>query len=68
MRLLSTVLYACGDDPDRWAAVEGQANLLLTAAQREIVEPQTLPPCTPRSKHSANRWPSGGADRHRVRS
>ena len=37
-------LYACGDDPDRWAAVEGHANLLLAAAERATVEPADLAP------------------------
>jgi uncharacterized membrane protein len=42
LRLLSTVLYACGDDPQRCATLENQANLLIAAAEREAVEPADL--------------------------
>jgi uncharacterized membrane protein len=42
LRLLSTVLYACADDPDQWATLEDQAKLVLAAAEREVVEPTDL--------------------------
>ena len=38
LRLLSTVLSATGDDPERWAAIESQADLVVAAAEREIIE------------------------------
>jgi uncharacterized membrane protein len=42
LRLLSTVLATSTDDPDRWAAIEGQADLLTAAAERAVVEPADL--------------------------
>jgi uncharacterized membrane protein len=42
LRLLSTVLAASTDDPDRWSAIEGQADLLVAAADRAVVEPADL--------------------------
>lgn len=42
LRLLSTVLAASTDDPDRWSAIEGQADLLVAAAERAVVEPADL--------------------------
>ena len=42
LRLLSTVLSATGDEPERWAAIEGQADLVVAAAEREIIEPADL--------------------------
>ena len=44
LRLLSTTLYACGEDPDRWEAIECQMNLLTAAAERETVERADLAP------------------------
>ena len=44
LRLLSTTLYACGEDPDRWEVIEGQMNLLTAAAERETVERADLAP------------------------
>jgi uncharacterized membrane protein len=42
LRLTATALAATGTEPDRWAAIEEQANLLVTAAERQIVEPADL--------------------------
>jgi uncharacterized membrane protein len=42
LRMLSTVLYACTDDPDRWDAIQAEADLLVTAADRAAVEPADL--------------------------
>jgi uncharacterized membrane protein len=44
LRLLSTTLYACGEDPDRWAAIECEMDLLTAAAERETVERADLAP------------------------
>ena len=44
LRLLSTTLYACGEEPDRWDAIEAQMNLLTSAAERETVERADLAP------------------------
>ena len=41
LRLLTTVL-AASTDADRWAAIETQADLLVTAAEREVAEPDDL--------------------------
>jgi uncharacterized membrane protein len=37
LRLLATVLAACAE-PDRWSAIETQADLLVAAAEREVAE------------------------------
>jgi uncharacterized membrane protein len=42
LRLLSTILRTCRDDPDRWTAIQDQAELLVTAAEREAMEPADL--------------------------
>jgi uncharacterized membrane protein len=44
LRLLSTVLTMCLDDPDRWAAIEHEAELIVAAAERATVEKADLPP------------------------
>jgi uncharacterized membrane protein len=41
LRLLTTVLTACAT-ADRWAAIETEADLLVTAAEREVAEPADL--------------------------
>jgi uncharacterized membrane protein len=42
LRLLATTVEAMSAEPDRWAAVENEANLLVTAAERSVVEPVDL--------------------------
>lgn len=42
LRLLSTVATLALDEPDIWTAIEGEAGLLLIAAEREVVEPADL--------------------------
>jgi uncharacterized membrane protein len=42
LRMLSTVLYASIDAPDRWTAIQTQADLIVAAAEREAVEPADL--------------------------
>lgn len=42
LRLLAAVLGATGAEPDRWTAIENEADLLVTAAERMIVEPVDL--------------------------
>ncbi len=42
LRLLSTVLRTCRDEPERWTALQHQAELLVTAAEREAKEPADL--------------------------
>jgi uncharacterized membrane protein len=44
LRLLSTVLTGCLDNPHRWAAIEREAELIVTAAERETVEKADLAP------------------------
>ena len=39
LRLLATVLAAC-TEPDRWSAIEAQADLLVAAAERGVAEPR----------------------------
>jgi uncharacterized membrane protein len=41
LRLLGTVLTAAAD-ADRWSAIETQAHLLVTAAERDVAEPADL--------------------------
>lgn len=38
LRLLWTALTTCLDDPDRWAAIEREVDLIVAAAEREAVE------------------------------
>jgi len=42
LRLLAAAVGAMGAEPDRWAAVENEADLLVVAAQRSVVEPADL--------------------------
>jgi uncharacterized membrane protein len=42
LRLLATTLGATGAEPDRWAVIENEADLLVTAAERSVVEPVDL--------------------------
>jgi uncharacterized membrane protein len=42
LRLLATTVEAMSAEPDRLAAVENEANLLVTAAERSVVEPVDL--------------------------
>ena len=37
LRLLATVLAAC-TEPDRWSAIEAQADLLVAAAERGVAD------------------------------
>ncbi|HEY3261396.1 MAG TPA: DUF2254 domain-containing protein [Pseudonocardiaceae bacterium] len=42
LRLLGSCALLSIDDPDRWAAIERQAELIVTAAEREVAEPADL--------------------------
>jgi uncharacterized membrane protein len=42
LRFLSDTLTATGEDPQRWAAIEAEARLLVTDAQREVAQPADL--------------------------
>ena len=42
LRLLVVTVEAMGVEPDRWAAVENEADLLVVAAQRAVIEPADL--------------------------
>jgi uncharacterized membrane protein len=42
LRLVAAVLEATGAEPDRWTAIENEADLLVAAAERTIVEPVDL--------------------------
>jgi uncharacterized membrane protein len=42
LRLLRTVVTVCVDDPERWAAIEREAELIIAAADRETVEKADL--------------------------
>jgi uncharacterized membrane protein len=42
LRSLATTLGATGTEPDRWAVIENEADLLVTAAERSVVEPVDL--------------------------
>jgi uncharacterized membrane protein len=42
LRLLVVTAEAMGAEPDRWAAVENEADLLVIAAQRAVIEPADL--------------------------
>jgi uncharacterized membrane protein len=42
LRLLAAAVGAMGAEPDRWTAVENEADLLVVAAQRSVVEPADL--------------------------
>jgi hypothetical protein len=42
LRLLVVTVEAMGLEPDRWAAVENEADLLVVAAQRAVIEPADL--------------------------
>jgi uncharacterized membrane protein len=44
LRMLRTVLTVCLNDPDRWATIEREAELIVTAAERETVEKADLVP------------------------
>ena len=46
LRLLATTVEAMSAEPDRLAAVENEANLLVTAAERSVVEQSTSSRCT----------------------
>jgi uncharacterized membrane protein len=42
LRLLATALTATGVNPDRWAVIENQAQLLVADAERAVVQPADL--------------------------
>jgi uncharacterized membrane protein len=42
LRLLSMCLTRCGNDPERWAAIEVEGALLVADAERETVQPADL--------------------------
>jgi uncharacterized membrane protein len=43
LRLLSVALSTTGHTPDRWAAIQAEAELLIADAERDVAQPADLP-------------------------
>ena len=63
LRLLGTCAAVAGDDPERRAAIEEQARIMVSDADREVAQPADLVLAHAEAESVLRRWPSPGPSR-----